>query len=79
MAMNFKQYDVVRLKGIPSPDKFNAEFDLRSPVVGDVATIVEVYKNPPGYELECSDSEGVTQWLIAWGPDEIELELLVAS
>lgn len=74
--MKFSQYDVVRLTSLraPLPGK-DDEFNLRSPIVGDVATIVEIYSDPPGYELECSDVNGITQWLIALRPDDIKLEL----
>lgn len=75
--MQFAQYDVVKVKGF-STDK-HAEpnaFDRRPPKVGDVATIVEIYSNPAGYELECSDADGVTEWMIAFAPHEVELELI---
>lgn len=75
-ALLFKQYDSVRIAGLKAPlIEFHDTFNLRRPEVGDVACIVEVYSNPDGYELECSDA-GITQWLIAFGPDEIELELV---
>lgn len=74
--MRLQRYDVVRLMGIRVPLAALAdEFNLRQPVVGDVATIVEIYSKPAGYELECSDGNGITQWLMAFGFDEIELEL----
>lgn len=59
--MKFQQYDVVRLMEmrVPMPELAD-EFNLRQPVVGDVATIVEIYTKPPGYELECSDGNGIT-------------------
>ena len=75
--MKFEQYDVVRLKGLHMQVRDHAdEFNLRLPVAGDVATIVEVSSKPPGYVLECSDRTGITQWLIAFGPDDVELELV---
>lgn len=75
--MKFAQYDVVRIVAICKPliDSDDV-FNLRRPVVGDVATIVEIYSTPPGYELECSNSSGITQWLTAFTPNEIELELV---
>jgi hypothetical protein len=51
-------------------------FNLRQPAIGDVATIVEIYSNPPGYELERNDENGITQWLLAFGPDDVELDLV---
>ncbi|OWY27391.1 hypothetical protein [Herbaspirillum robiniae] len=75
--MKFKQYDVVKLKGWNVPPKaVEDQFNLRLPVVGDIAVIIEVYTEPPGYELECSDDAGITQWLIAFQPLDIELELI---
>lgn len=75
--MKFKQYDVVRLKELRAPilDLEN-EFNLRRPVTGDVATIIEIYSKPPGYELECSDNNGITQWMMVFRPEDVELELL---
>ena len=76
--MKFSQYDTVTVKRILVPiASLHNQFDLRSPMVGDVAYIVEVYSDPSGYELECSDVNGITQWLIAFGPDQVELELAV--
>jgi hypothetical protein len=76
IAMQFKQYDMVKVKAlhVEVAKDFDA-FNIRQPVVGDVATIIEVYSKPPGYELECSDGSGITQWLLAFGPDDIELDL----
>ena len=74
--MKFAQYDVVRLAAILLPlTESDSVFNLCRPAVGDVATIVEIYSTPPGYELECSDGSGATQWLMAFAPNEIELEL----
>lgn len=75
--MIFKQYDAVRVIKINVPSvQIDDAFNLRAPRVGDVAYIVEAYSNPKGYELECCDSDGITRWLRAFGPDEIELELV---
>ena len=44
----------------------------RHPQVGDVGTIVEVYGN--AFEVECSERDtGVTIWLEAMLPDELEV------
>lgn len=73
--MKLSQYDVVRLKAIrvPVPTLVDA-CNLRQPAVGDTAYIIEIYSDPLGYELECSDANGITQWLMAFAPDDIELE-----
>jgi len=48
--MRFKQYDVVRVKTLAlHANTLPDEFNRRQPVVGDVATIVEIYSTPPGY------------------------------
>lgn len=74
--MQFKQYDVVRIKALAlQADTPPDDFNRRLPVVGDVATIVEIYSMPPGYELECSGADGITQWLVAFTLDEVALEL----
>ena len=70
-----KQYDVVRVIAIPEPSVLaKAEPYQRAPRVGDCATVVELYTDPPGYELECSDSEGSTIWLGAFAPDDLVLD-----
>ncbi len=76
--MEFKQYDTVRVLDILIPEKLKkSEFDLRAPKIGNIAAIVEIYTNPTlAYELECSDQDGITQWLIAFGPEEIVMELV---
>ena len=76
--MQFKQYDVVKVIEILNPTKaLKSEFDFRAPETGDVATIVEVYSKPYlGYELECCNEDGITQWLVTFEPSEINMVLL---
>jgi hypothetical protein len=74
--MKFAQYDVVKIKAFRSETALNLDtFNRRPPQVGDVATIVEVRTKPLGYELECSGPDGVTEWLLAFAPEDIDLEL----
>ena len=78
--MPFTQYDAVRIKGFastPAPEIVGGPCNSRVPQIGDIATNIEVYENPSGYELECSDSDGITVWLLAFGADEIDMELVV--
>jgi len=72
------QYDVVRIKEIISLPKFNADaFNQRSPQVGDIATIVEIYREPfLAYELECTDSDGITLWLQTITLKDVILEVI---
>jgi hypothetical protein len=75
--MSFKAYDVVRLIAINNdklslPDTFNT----RPPTVGDIATILEIYNDPPGFELECSDNVGGTVWLLGVQEKDVQLELV---
>ena len=76
--MKYKQYSVVRVKEIRK--QFNEDdmaFMKRVPVIGDVATIIEIYEKPTlGYELECSDKNGITEWMVTFAPDEVELQLV---
>ena len=45
----------------------------RNPSVGDVGTVVEVYSDPIGYEVECcAAGDGITSWLEPMYPGEIE-------
>jgi hypothetical protein len=77
--MKFSLYDAVRVKGIrltPLAREQNAAFDLRSPRIGDIATIIEIYASPPGLELECSDDKGITQWTIAFPLIDVDLEAI---
>lgn len=79
---SFRQYDVVKVMKITKPfnevEYNNADdFNKRLPIVGDIATIVEIYRNPTlGFELECSDENGITNWLMAFEPNEIEIKLI---
>lgn len=76
----FSQYDVVKLKTLPSSRVDASDpFNRRSPRVGDVATIIEVYETPPGYELECSGEGGITEWMLAFSPEEADFELLASA
>lgn len=71
----FDLYDEVRITALHKSVHFEPDnTSRRAPRVGDVATIVEVYTNPAGYELECSDADGITEWLWAFAPDDVELE-----
>ena len=74
MTETFLQYDVVRIKALPLSSQIPNQFDLRMPRIGDIATIIEIYTKPVGYELECSDQDGITQWMMAFAPGEAEFE-----
>jgi hypothetical protein len=73
-----KLYDAVRITELRQPVRYDlGEGDIRKPQVGDVAWVIEIYENPPGYELECSDKNGITEWMQGFSPDEIKLEKVV--
>lgn len=65
-----KQFDVVKVIAIRD-NRFASDegFDKRVPLIGDVGTVLEVYAD--AYEVECSDSDGTTNWLTAMYPDEL--------
>lgn len=72
-----KIYDVVKIKKLHKPVDFQPDgASVRAPIVGDVAAVIEVYTTPPGYELECSGGNGITIWLHAFAPEEVELEVV---
>jgi len=72
-----KIYDVVKIKKLHRPIDFQADgTSVRAPIVGDVAAVIEVYTTPPGYELECSAKDGITIWLHAFAPEDVELEVI---
>jgi hypothetical protein len=74
---SIKIYDVVRIKKLRKPVGFRPDdIDVRAPRIGDVAAVVEVYSNPPGYELECNGKDGITIWLQAFAPEDVELEVV---
>ncbi|MEW6023671.1 MAG: hypothetical protein AB1807_16195 [Pseudomonadota bacterium] len=70
-------YDVVRIKDLRQPVDFQPDgTSVRAPSVGDVAAVIEVYSNPPGYELECSGKDGITIWIWSFAPEDVELEVV---
>ena len=71
-------FDAVRITELRQPVNSNSrKGDMRKPEVGDVAWIIEIYDKTPGYELECSDKNGITEWLQSFSPDEIKFERVV--
>lgn len=74
------QYSTVRIVAL------NREFDLstvergfdrRLPRIGDIATVLEVYRSPSlGYELECSNPDGTNEWMVTFHPEDAEFEVL---
>lgn len=77
LMSSVKIYDVVKIKELHKPVNFHPDgTSVRAPNVGDVASVIEVYTNPPGYELECSGKDGMTLWLYSFAPEEVELEVV---
>ena len=70
-----KQYDMVRVVRVRDRRFTDSAPSFQThPVVGDVGTVVEVYVDPPGCEVECCAEEGlVTIWLEVLYPDELEV------
>jgi hypothetical protein len=71
-----KRHDAVMITELRQPTRSGAG-DIRPPQAGDVAWVIEVYDYPSGYELECSDKNGITEWMQAFSPAEITLEKIV--
>ena len=70
-----KRYSIVRIKKLNREFTFNeSHMGTRSPIVGDVATIVDVYDG--AFDLECCDSDGCTIWLEIFDSKDAELEIL---
>lgn len=70
-----KQYSIVRIKKLNREFTFNeSHMGTRSPSVGDVATIVDVYDG--AFDLECCDSDGCTIWLEIFDSKDAEFEIL---
>lgn len=68
-------YDAVKIEELHKPASLSGG-DIRQPQVGDVAWVIEIYENAPGYELEFSDKDGTTVWLQAFRAEEIKLKKL---
>ncbi len=76
--MNFKQYDIVKIFKFKDSISWSDDgISKREPQIGDIATIIEIYNSPAlGYELECINDAGDTEWLHSFGADELELEFI---
>jgi hypothetical protein len=70
-----KQYSVVKITKLNTVFKVHENnFGSRPPRVGDIATILDVYED--AYDLECSDSDGVTIWLEMFNTSDATFELI---
>ena len=73
--MNFAQYDTVKILEVSGVNE--SAHDVRSPSVGDIGTIVEIYHHPElGYHIECCEDDGSTKWLEVLKDSETKLEVL---
>jgi hypothetical protein len=75
MAPSVKQFDRVRILALRD-NQASSLVGSRSPQVGDIATVVDLYNHPLGYELECTTPQGKTLWLESFAHDEVSLELV---
>ena len=75
MASSIKQFDKVRILGLRD-NRAPSLVGSRSPQVGDIATVVDLYDHPPGYELECVTPRGETLWLESFADGEVSLEVV---
>ena len=78
MSPSIEQFDKVRIVALRQK-RASPLVGSRSPQVGDVATVVDLYRNPGGYELECVTPQGKTLWLESFTTDEVSLELVVKA
>ena len=71
-----QQYDYVRITAIRRTFlKEECEPGTRTPIVGDIAAVIEIYDNPKlGYELESVNEEGETNWLVTVAATDMEFE-----
>lgn len=66
-----RQYDYVRISKVCRhfrPDECKP--GNRTPVIGDIAAVIEIYNKPLGYELESVNENGETNWLITMEPSD---------
>ena len=77
----FEVLDVVRLvRFVKTFEYVKDPLNRRRPKVGDVATILKVYRSGTlGYQLECKDGRGEMLWLLSFRVDEIDLELVSSA
>jgi len=73
--MAFKKFDKVRIIKIRNINmKLRSRLEVATPKAGDIAVTIDVYERLIlGYELECSDKDGISQWQLAFTPCEMEL------
>jgi hypothetical protein len=78
MKYKIKQYDIVEITKINCIRDFTLGGpNSRKPEISDVATVVEIYESPClGYELECVESSGETNWLHSFPDKDVELKIL---
>ena len=73
---DIKQYSQVRVKHIPNNLTVTKEFGDGKVEVGDIGTVVEIYKAkgiPDGYEVECTLDNGHAKWLQTFSRNDIEM------
>jgi len=77
----FNQYDFVKIVRINKQfSKEECTLGKRIPKVGDKASIIEVYEKPClGYELESTNEQGETNWLVTINSEDLEMELIAPS
>jgi hypothetical protein len=68
-------YDRVRISAMRGQGP-QGLFGERGPLVGDTACVIEIYCEPPGYELECLSPQGETEWVASFAAADISLEYL---
>lgn len=72
--MRCMQYDVIKIVEFNVQQAaFSDESNLRQPSAGKGRIIIEVYSLSTGYELECSNEDGITQWIVAFRPVVLDL------
>jgi hypothetical protein len=73
--MVFKKFDKVKIIKIRNLNmKLRSRLEVATPKADDTAVTIDAYESPIlGYELECSDIDGISQWQLAFTPCEMEL------
>jgi len=68
----FQIYDVVRVVSVPLQISHSGS-QRRVPRVGDTGAVVMAYDSPSeGYTVEAVAADGVTEWLLDFGPGDLE-------
>jgi len=76
--MEFKEYDIIRVKQLLLQDRWWTAVQGRAPEVGDIGTVVDIPQGSTSWlTAECVDENGQTIWVADFISGELELVEIV--